>query len=83
MTIAIPVADSEIVHMRRTMLSRDQRREYQRSLFDGRAETVASERQQDAARLAAALERIERALAPADPSRTRIDVVAAWPERRT
>lgn len=66
----------------RVMLARDQRREYQRSLFDGRAEAAMSAREHDAARLAASLERIERALAPADPSRTRIDVMAAWPERR-
>jgi superfamily II DNA/RNA helicase len=66
----------------RGYLQRDQRREYQRSLFDRRAEDVESARVEDAARLDAALARLEHTLAPPDGSRSEVEVVAAWPGRR-
>jgi hypothetical protein len=67
----------------RKHIARQQRREYQRSLFDGRAEVDQVEREQSASRINSSLERIERAIAPADPRSSRVELVAAWPERRT
>lgn len=65
----------------RTHLARAERREYQRSLFDGRADATQTGREQIAVRLDAALRRIEAATA-IDSLPTQIQVVAAWPERR-
>jgi hypothetical protein len=67
----------------RKQLAREQRREFQRSLFDGRAEADQAQREHAAARLDSALERVQRAIAPADSTRTRIELVAAWPGKRT
>jgi superfamily II DNA or RNA helicase len=67
----------------RKHLARQRRREYQRSLFDGRAEVEQVEREQSASRVNRALDRIERATAPADPRCSRVALIAAWPERRT
>jgi len=67
----------------RMELARAQRREYQRSLFDGRADAMQAERERVAARLDAALDRIQRSIASPDSSRTQIEIVAAWPDRRT
>jgi hypothetical protein len=77
---------SESLHRRiasiRKQLAREQRREYQRSLFDGRAEADQAQREHTAARLDSALERLQRAIAPPDPMQTRMELVAAWPEKR-
>ena len=67
----------------RRRITRQQRREFQRSLFDGRAEVDQIERERAASSITASLERIERAIAPADPRCCRVELVAAWPERRT
>ena len=67
----------------RKQLAREQRREYQRSLFDGRAEADQARREHAAAHLDSALERLQRAVAPADSTQTRIELVAAWPGKRT
>ena len=66
----------------RRRIARDQRREYQRSLFDGRADADRAEREQSAARIERALTRIEHAVAPSSPPHTRIEMVAAWPRVR-
>jgi superfamily II DNA or RNA helicase len=66
----------------RTALASAQRREYQRSLFDGRADAIQMQREQAAARLEASLARIERSLEGPSPAHTRIELVAAWPKDR-
>jgi len=80
-------APSESLHHRlasiRRQLAREQRREFQRSLFDGRAEADQAQREHLAARLDSALERLQRAIAPAEPTQTRTELVAAWPGKRT
>jgi superfamily II DNA or RNA helicase len=67
----------------RRWLAARQRREYQRSLFDDRADTIRTERERTAVVLDAALGRIQRAIEPPDPAHARIEIVAAWPERRS
>jgi superfamily II DNA or RNA helicase len=68
----------------RRQLAREQRREYQRSLFDVRADAIHTEREHRAARLDAALARIALAVDPAaDAAHTYTEIVAAWPERRS
>ena len=67
----------------RRRLTRDQRREYQRSLFDGRADVLLSEHADATARLDVALARIELATAPSDPAHTHSEIIAAFPGRRS
>lgn len=56
---------------------------YQRSLFDSRADAAAAARRDDAAALDAALDRLlRRVAAPVEPTAARVDLIAAWPERR-
>lgn len=64
----------------RRHLARAQRREYQRSLFDGRADAMHADREHASARLDAALARIAFAVASPDANHTRIEIVAAWPD---
>lgn len=66
----------------RRQIAVDQRREYQRSLFDGRADAAQAEREHAAARMDAALVRITRALEGPSAHLTRIELVAAWPRDR-
>jgi superfamily II DNA or RNA helicase len=73
---------TRIKAIRKWLVAR-QRREYQRSLFDDRADTNATERERAAGVLNAALGRMERALEPPQPAHTRIEIVAAWPEHRS
>jgi hypothetical protein len=67
----------------RQWLSRYQRRQQQRSLFDDRSDAMRIERERAAALIETAFARIERALEPADQAHTQIEIVAAWPERRS
>ena len=56
---------------------------YQRSLFDGRADTGADARKAVADRLDAALERTLRSVtSPPSVETSRAELIAAWPERR-
>lgn len=55
---------------------------YQRSLFDSRAEAAANASESIAASLDTAVMRTLRAVASPLVGRPRIDVIAAWPERR-
>ena len=54
----------------------------QSSLFDRRAETASRARQDAIRKLAQALSKILHAIAPPSPERTRVELVAAWPETR-
>jgi superfamily II DNA or RNA helicase len=57
----------------------DGRIEEQASLFDGRAEMALMARQDSIRRLIAALARTQQAIATASPTRTRVELIAAWP----
>lgn len=68
----------------RDRLARERSIEYQRSLFDARADADAAAREQ----LLVAVDRalsltLERVVGPIDAEDVRIDFVAAWPERLT
>ena len=67
----------------RERLRRQRAVRYQRSLFDRRADADWAARQAIVDRLDAALDRALRSVAaPISPAATRIDLIAAWPERR-
>jgi superfamily II DNA or RNA helicase len=71
------------LEMIRRRLAREQSIEYQRSLFDGRADTEARAGDQTAAALDAALARtLQRATAAIALDGVRVEFVAAWPEKR-
>jgi hypothetical protein len=57
-------------------------REEQSSLFDRRAERAVLAREGAFRTLEASLSRMLRAIAPAVPQRTRVELIAAWPEMR-
>jgi superfamily II DNA or RNA helicase len=67
----------------RSRLARQRVAEYQRSLFDGRADADAAERERVAACIEASLARVLRAVtAPAAKEAAHVELVAAWPRRR-
>jgi superfamily II DNA or RNA helicase len=67
----------------RARLARDRSIRLQRSLFDSRADRAAATRAAVTASLDAALVRILRSItSPVSPARTRVDLIAVWPERR-
>ena len=67
----------------RARLRRDRAIRYQRSLFDGRADADADARRAIADRLDAALARTLRSVtSPMSVEASRLELIAAWPERR-
>ena len=69
--------------MIRERLMQQRATELQRSLFDGRADALAREREQIIASLDGSLARIALAIAsPIDGEGIQVDLIAAWSERR-
>jgi hypothetical protein len=67
----------------RDRIARDTDTRYQASLFDGRADAEATARRLVIARLDRALARVLEAIDTGiDARRSRVELVAAWPERR-
>jgi len=85
--VAQPCASGEIVRRIgaiRTRLARDRRRLYQQSLFDGRPDTEAAQRQAAWQTVDTGLrEALDAACAPVDDDGVRVEIVAAWSEHLT
>lgn len=66
----------------RALLAHRSRVAYQRSLFDGRGDADAAEREATTARLDAALDRVSRTAAAPSLTAAQSELIAAWPGRR-